>query len=377
MTLIMDISLYRLISSIRNKLYDKGIKKSFKADVPTLCVGNVTVGGTGKTPHVEMVLRMLMETEEWKGKNLAVLSRGYKRDSKGFQQVTKEGSASLFGDEPLQIKKKFPSVTVAVDKDRIEGCRFLAHPEELRTAAAGRRCRNKNIEPSDIVILDDAYQYRRLKAECNVVLVNYNRPVFQDRFLPFGRLRDLPGRIYDADVIIVSKCNPEISSEEKSEFVRSMGFKEFDPKTFVGVNPKGREQIVLFTCIGYEEPQKLFPTSNPRYFYSKKLVLFSGVANSDSFRNYLSDNYKVLACFDFGDHHKYVGSDIRKLLAFVKKNPTVAMATTEKDAQRVLDYEGMPQTLIERMFYVPIRTEFVSPEEKELFRGILTGLAKR
>ena len=377
MTLIMDISLYRLISSIRNKLYDKGIKKSFKADVPTLCVGNVTVGGTGKTPHVEMVLRMLMETEEWKGKNLAVLSRGYKRDSKGFQQVTKEGSASLFGDEPLQIKKKFPSVTVAVDKDRIEGCRFLAHPEELRTAAAGRRCRNKNIEPSDIVILDDAYQYRRLKAECNVVLVNYNRPVSQDRFLPFGRLRDLPGRIYDADVIIVSKCNPEISSEEKSEFVRSMGFKEFNPDTFTGVNPKGREQIVLFTCIGYEEPQKLFPTSNPRYFYSKKLVLFSGVANSDSFRNYLSDNYKVLACFDFGDHHKYVGSDIRKLLAFVKKNPTVAMATTEKDAQRVLDYEGMPQTLIERMFYVPIHTEFVSPEEKELFRGILTGLAKR
>lgn len=121
--------LYRLILKTRHNLYNKGVRKSYSAEVPTICVGNITVGGTGKTPHVEMILRLLEESPEWKGKHIAVLSRGYRRKSKGFREVTADGSAVVFGDEPLQIKKKFPSVTVAVCKDRVEGCRILCHPE--------------------------------------------------------------------------------------------------------------------------------------------------------------------------------------------------------------------------------------------------------
>ena len=123
----------------RHFLFDTEIRKVHTADVPTICIGNVTVGGTGKTPHTEMLIRTLLQDEEWGGKNLAVLSRGYKRKTKGFQQVTADGSALLYGDEPLQIKKKFPGITVAVDKSRTEGCNFLAHPEKLETSKKARR----------------------------------------------------------------------------------------------------------------------------------------------------------------------------------------------------------------------------------------------
>ena len=134
---------YWLTLKIRHWLYDTGKKKSFSAEVPTICVGNITAGGTGKTPHTEMILRHLLQSNKWGMKNIAVLSRGYKRESRGFQQVTADAGARLSGDEPLQIKKNFPAVTVAVDKDRIEGCRFLCHPEVVQTDKAARTCRNK------------------------------------------------------------------------------------------------------------------------------------------------------------------------------------------------------------------------------------------
>ena len=163
--------LYRLILAIRHLAYNKGWKKSFKAEVPTICVGNITVGGTGKTPHTEMILRKLLESDRWGYSNIAVLSRGYKRKSKGFQIVDRESTARFAGDEPLQIARKFPSVTVAVDKDRIHGCQQLK---------------------ADIIVLDDAFQYRRLNPSLNIVLVDYNRPIFKDKLMPWGRLRDLP-----------------------------------------------------------------------------------------------------------------------------------------------------------------------------------------
>ena len=124
---------YWLALKIRHFMFDSGLRKVKSADVPTICVGNVTVGGTGKTPHTEMILRTLLESAEWGGKNLAVLSRGYGRKTKGFQQVTVDGTAKEYGDEPMQIKGKFPYLTIAVDKSRIEGCDFLCHPEKLQT----------------------------------------------------------------------------------------------------------------------------------------------------------------------------------------------------------------------------------------------------
>ena len=192
---------YYAILKLRNSLYDKGIRKIHRAEVPTICVGNIAAGGTGKTPHTEMILRELLSSSKWRGKSIAVLSRGYRRESKGFQQVKENGSATMFGDEPMQIKKNFPEVTVAVDKNRIEGCRFLTHPEELKSSRSGRRCWEKDMPAADIIVLDDAFQYRKLRADLNIVLVDYNHPLHKDHLIPLGRLRDLPERIEDADII--------------------------------------------------------------------------------------------------------------------------------------------------------------------------------
>jgi len=140
---------YYLTLKLRNRFYGRPARKTAAAEVPTLCIGNITAGGTGKTPHVEMVLRLLRQSEAWAGKNLAVLSRGYKRDSAGFQQVIASGSAVMFGDEPLQVKKKFPEVTVAVDKNRVEGCDLLVHPGKLAGRKYAKKCWNRDFPAAD------------------------------------------------------------------------------------------------------------------------------------------------------------------------------------------------------------------------------------
>ncbi len=207
---------YWFTLKLRHLMFDCGIRKSHTTEVPSICVGNITVGGTGKTPHTEMLLRSLLADEDWGNRNLAVLSRGYKRKSKGFQQVVADGSAKEYGDEPLQIKKKFPQVTVAVDKSRKEGCDFLCHPEVLQTSRKARRCRHKDFPAADLIILDDAFQHRKIKPSVSVMLVNYNRPTFKDSLIPIGKLRDLPERTDAADIIIVSKCPPDLNGWEKS-----------------------------------------------------------------------------------------------------------------------------------------------------------------
>lgn len=365
---------YWITLCLRNRLYNKGVMKSVRADVPTICVGNVTAGGTGKTPHVEMILRMLQDNFRWGNSNIAVLSRGYKRTSRGFQQVTREGSAALFGDEPLQIKKKFPAITVAVDKNRIEGAGYLVHPEKLKESKHAAKCWNSDFPAADIIVLDDAYQYRKLRADLNIVLVDYNRPVTKDRLLPFGSLRDLPKRIYDADILIVSKCPSDMNETEKEDFARTLGYREFDASEHIGTTRNGRKQTILFTSVHYESPRKVYSTSEPRYFYSKKLVMFSGIAKDAPLVNYLSDYYKIIRAFRFPDHHKFTSSDINGMFSVIKHNPTASVCTTEKDAQRILDYVKMPQMLMERMFYIPISVDFVTEEEKQIFDSVLLNL---
>ena len=135
---------YWLALKIRHFMFDNGLRKVQKTEVPSICVGNITVGGTGKTPHTEMILRLLLEDQDWGNKDIAVLSRGYKRKTRGFQQVTSHGTAKEYGDEPMQIKSKFPNITVAVDKSRNEGCNVLCHPHTVNTSRKGRRCKDKN-----------------------------------------------------------------------------------------------------------------------------------------------------------------------------------------------------------------------------------------
>ena len=365
---------YYLALKLRDRRYSRPGRKPQYAEVPTLCVGNVTAGGTGKTPHVEMAIRLLQESPEWSGKQLAVLSRGYKRDSTGFQQVTVGGSAAMSGDEPLQVKKKFPGVTVAVDKDRVEGCDLLVHPEKLKDRKVARKCWNREFPAAEYILLDDAFQYRRLKTNKTVVLVNWNRPVHKDRLLPLGRLRDLPERIFAADALIVTKCPSELDLAAKTAFVEEMGFKEYLPSACEAVNPAGRRQLVFFTTVKYGEPAGVFPTAEPRFIYAKKAILVTGIAGDGPLRAYLSDFYKIVRRFSFPDHHRFAWKDVGRLRDAVDQNPTAAVITTEKDAQRLLDYNGMPEALQQRLFHIPITAEFLSEEERGIFADFLVNV---
>lgn len=329
--------IYGLWLRLRHLAYDKGWKKSFKAEVPTVAVGNVTVGGTGKTPHVEMLLRYLRVSDKWGYKPLAVLSRGYKRKSRGFQIVQPDSSASFAGDEPLQIARKFHGVTVAVDKDRLEGCRKL--------------------EGADLIVLDDALQYRRLIPSLSIVLVDYGRPVWEDKLLPWGRLRDLPSRILKADVVIVTKCPPELDSWSRQEFGRKLGLRP--------------EQKLFFTSIRYLPPEPVFPEADARYTYSNKTILVSGIANDAPLRSYLSDTYKIVKRLSYPDHHRFGKADIRAMAAAVKAAPTACLITTEKDAQRLREVKVVPDSLRQRLFYLPIEAAFVSEEDEKAFVEIL------
>lgn len=324
--------LYRLVLALRHLAYDKGWIKSVEASVPTISIGNITVGGTGKTPHVELLLRYFVEEP-----GVAVLSRGYGRKSKGFQKVEAGSSASLAGDEPLQIAQKFPLVRVAVCKDRVEGCRQLA-------------------ETSRLVVLDDAFQYRRLKPSLSIVLVDFNRPVFKDKLLPWGRLRDLPSRISAADIVIVTKCPPD-EEPDRGYWRRQLKLRE--------------DQLIVFSSIEYCPPEPVFPDADPRYIYSQRLILVTGIANDKPLISYLSDTYRLVQRLSFPDHHNFSKRDVRSILYAHKENPTACIMTTEKDAQRLREVADMPEKLRQRLYFVPIRARFISAQDEEAFKSRL------
>ena len=365
---------YTLFLTLRHKMYDKGfLKKSVPAEVPTVCVGNITVGGTGKTPHTELLLDILRTSGPWGGKNVAVLSRGYKRSSKGFQQVVPDGTADFYGDEPLQIKKKYTETTVAVDKDRLRGCDILCHPEKLETLKAGRKCINKQFPAADLIILDDAYQYRKLRATLNLVLIDYSRPTFNDKLLPLGHLRDLPSRMQRADAIVISKCPTYMDDWEKQNWARSLDIKDYNMDTCEGLTKKGKPVRLFFTCLSYCEPVQVFDSCDPRYAYAKRTILFTGIAKDTPLRQYLSDTYKIVDHYSFPDHHRFTSADIRMLAAAIKKWPTAAMVTTEKDAQRMLDCKEVPQCIKEKLFQVPIKVGFQSESDQRAFTDFILG----
>lgn len=369
---------YYITLKIRHALYDSGIRKVHSAEIPSVSVGNVTVGGTGKTPHTEMLVRLLSGAPQWKGRRIAVLSRGYKRKSRGFQQVipqmpegARRGLTAFFGDEPVQIKKKFPEITVAVDKDRVEGCDFLRHPEKLQTSKKGRRCIDKDFQPADVVILDDAFQYRSLKPSVSIVLVNYNRPVSKDHLIPVGRLRDLPERISKADIIIVTKCPYYMENEEKLEWAADLGIGSYSIGSCMGKTKDGREQALFFTTVRYDTLVPIFKEGDQRYAYSKQAIMFSGIADDTPLIQYLSDSYKIVRHLSFGDHHEFTSGDMSSLKKLAEEYPTAIIVTTEKDSQRIAGFPYVPDILKERLFFAPIKAEFTTAKEKERFLQIL------
>jgi tetraacyldisaccharide 4'-kinase len=367
---------YWLTLKVRHMLFDNGFRKVYTPEVPSICIGNITVGGTGKTPHTEMLVRTLLEDEQWYGRNIAVLSRGYKRRSKGFQQVVADGAALDYGDEPLQIKKKFPMVTVAVDSSRKEGCMFLTEPETVKTSKKGRKCIHKEFPKADLILLDDAFQHRKVKAGVNIVLVDYSRPIFKDHLMPLGKLRDLPERIAAADIVIVSKCPKHMDGWEKSNWAQALGLNGYDAAECSGTRRNGKKQHLFFTTISYDTPQAIFPEGDPRYLYAQRLILFTGIANDAPLARFLSGTYKIVKHFNFPDHHKFSRSDIMSIRNAGDAFPTSVIMTTEKDCQRVRDSKAVPESLKQRLFYAPIKTEFLRPEDKERFNITLKELLK-
>lgn len=282
--------LHRLILKIRHRAYDRGRKEVHSSPVPSICVGNVTVGGTGKTPHTELLLRML---EELRPKlQLSVLSRGYGRKTKGYLDVDPQGKSSDYGDEPLQLSRKFPSVRVAVDEDRVEGCSRLSQ------------------SGAQLIVLDDAFQHRRIAADLNIVLIDWNRPVFQDHLLPLGSLRDLPERIFKADALIVSKCPEELSDAEKGAFAVKLHLSDYNPASCTARTPEGRELPLLFTHVEYLPAVPVFPEGDHRYVYSKQAVLLSGIAKDGALKREVQRSYTLMKHFRFADHHEYSKRDV-------------------------------------------------------------------
>lgn len=360
-------------------------------------MGNLAVGGTGKTPMAELIVKTLQEESEpdaepvirkedmeydglfagvglfdgnfgdvkdatgktarnVKKRNIGVLSRGYKRKSKGYQLVPAEGTAKQYGDEPLQIKRKFPNVSVAVDADRLRGVR------NLQTMGV------------DYVILDDAYQHRRIKPTKTILLTSYNNPYFKDRLMPWGKLRDLPGRARKADMIVVTKCPTMLDEWEKSKMASNLGLKCFDNKSCTGVNVDGRTQYLLFATLLYEKLKPVFPEGDMRYIHSGMAILFTGIANDTPLVKWLCDSYKIINHFKFPDHHIFSKADIHSIVSCARHNPISVVITTEKDAQRMRDGSVVPDDVRKRMFYAPIRTMLLSTAEHEVFRNFLNNL---
>ncbi len=332
---------YYLVLKIRHNLYDKGRIASVQHPVPVVSVGNVTAGGTGKTPMVEYLANLLRGSHR-----VAVLSRGYKRKSKGFRLVEAEDTAALAGDEPLQIKRKFPDIRVAVDKDRNHGVQQLfALPEEERP---------------DVVLLDDGFQYRKLKPALDIVLVDYNRPIFQDNLLPVGHLRDLPEQIRRAGVVIVTKCPRMLDEWERTQFRQQIRLRA--------------DQKLFFATLKQGDPMPVFRWEGDKhYIYSKEVFLFSGVADDRPLRLYLADRYDRIDHKRFGDHHRFTRADIRRLRAYARRNPRTLLLTTEKDAQRLLHCRWLDEEVRRRLFYVPVEHEFLTWDETLAFEALIRG----
>jgi tetraacyldisaccharide 4'-kinase len=302
--------------SIRNYLYDKGILKSYSFNIPVIAVGNLSVGGTGKTPQIEYLIRLL--SPKYK---IASLSRGYKRKSEGFVLATSNATAVLLGDEPFQYFKKFPNIQVAVDVDRKNGIEKLL---SLKSKP-------------EVILLDDAFQHRKIKAGFYILLTSYDDLFCDDFMLPTGNLRESRNGARRANMIIITKCPPSIS--------------EIDQETIK--NKIGLAIPIFFSCIEYDD--KIYNQNNTlevSEIKSKEKVLLAGIAKPKPFFDYLQKEVDDL--MSFPDHHHFSESDISVIKNKAKDKIIV---TTEKDFVR-LDAE----ILAKQLYYLPITSKFVDKQ---------------
>lgn len=329
---------------VRNRFYDLNIFKSQDFDVPVISIGNITVGGTGKTPHVEYLIHLLKDTFE-----VAALSRGYKRKTRGFKWVETDSKVAEVGDEPLQVKKKFPDINVSVCENRVAGAERIF--DEL------------NEKAPDVLILDDAFQHRRIVAGINILLIDYNRHIKEDSLLPVGRLREPAAQMHRANVIIFTKCPGEITPIMRRVMQNEVKLKPY--------------QELFFTTFQYDQLLPVFngKTLDPDNISAKKpdILVVTGIAWPNLIYNHLKNFTNRLEKMKYPDHHNFTSSDIaaikNRFEELSSKNKIIV--TTEKDAVRFRENNEADEQFGDVLYYLPVKVRFLDQEGKAFNKRIL------
>ncbi|MCY7293222.1 MAG: tetraacyldisaccharide 4'-kinase [Ferruginibacter sp.] len=332
--------IYGAVIWLRNFLFDKKIFKSAKFNFPIICVGNLAVGGTGKTPMTEYLIELLQSTY-----STATLSRGYKRKTKGFAIANATTTALEIGDEPMQFHEKYPAVTVAVGEERFE-----AIPQILHARPA-----------TQVIILDDAFQHRSVQAGLNILLTEYKNLYSSDLMMPVGDLRDITASSKRAEIIVVTKCRSELSLADKKEIEKELNALP--------------NQKIFFTEILYAAPYHLFTKQLYDISDGTDLLLVTGIANPKPMKSFLAEHVNSSDMLRYPDHHIFSSTDLRdikKQFEKIKSSDKIIL-TTEKDAVRLKKFEKELSNL--PIYALPIRHHFLFNEE-ENFNNIVSNFVK-
>lgn len=331
--------LYAIVLYIRHWLYDSGIVGSESFSVPTICIGNLSFGGTGKTPHTEYLIRFLKDKF-----NVAVLSRGYGRKTTGFVLAKSDTTYEQIGDEPLLYHTKYDNITVAVDEDRPGGVSRLMRLE-------------KN---PDVVLLDDAFQHRRIKPGMNILLTEYYNIYKKDMLVPAGNLRDVKGAAKRADIIIVTKSPRVLLPYDKRDVINVLNAKPY--------------QKVFFTYIDFQGLKPVTNAAKETVLQDMKSVyLFCGIANPYPLEDYLKRKYNTLITNYFDDHHCFSDDDIDAILdgynSVIGKSKIIV--TTEKDLMRLTKDSYLSRFENVPLFTIPIEVRFNDEKEEKIFKNLI------
>ena len=308
----------------RNRAFDAGVLKSLHPTVPTICVGNISVGGTGKTPHIEYIAGLLQQNYR-----VAVLSRGYGRKSKGYVKADAGTTMEQIGDEPFQIKEKFADIDVAVCEKRVEGIERLTTGEHR----------------PQVILLDDAFQHRYVKAGLNILLIDSNRPVWRDCVMPFGRLRESIAGIRRADIAVITKCNG-LTDEQKANYNRYI--KEI------------KDIPVYFSSVRYGKLSPLFATAPTEMEITNgsRVLLVTGIARPQPLKAELERQGAKVELMQYGDHHNFTTAELEDIAGRFSSNGNTMIITTEKDATRLRYRSDLPQIVRDNIYALPIEVEF-------------------
>ena len=355
--------LYGMGVGLRNMLFDMGVLKERAYDVPVISVGNITVGGTGKTPHVEYLIGLLHDKVR-----VAVLSRGYKRKSRGFLLADSNTPMSMIGDEPYQMKQKYKNVVVAVDHKRTRGI------EQLTSNNKGDS--NKEV---DVILLDDAFQHRYVKPGINILLVDYHRLIIYDKLLPAGRLREpLKGK-NRADIVIVTKCPKELKPMNYRVITKAMNLYPYQQLYFTTLQYEPLKPVFKETkpIKAVATPDAPADTHFPATLADTNVLLLTGIASPKQLTLDLKPHVKSLTPMAFSDHHNFSRRDVKRINEVFETLPQPrCIVTTEKDATRLTVAEGLSDEVRSNCYMLPVRITFMLDQE-DLFNDNIIGYVRK